>query len=96
MERLIGIWISKAPSKIWEILPASSMKVMFVEMDLSRNRLDISETGLKCLKARKIDIFYQVAAFSDFRHAPEIVSKLEAININGMKSVLDLLKQLKV
>lgn len=97
-ERIIGILNYEGifESIMEDIIRFIGEKVIFIDIDLSKDNLDISKTGLKLLKSKKIDLFYHVAALSDFRINSAVVSNLENINVRGTSLILELVKQLKV
>jgi len=67
-----------------------------LEIDLDDEKLDLSKVDLLKLKMEPIDIFYHIAALTDFRSSPQVVKSLENTNIGGTKRMLDLIVVLDV
>ncbi|MFA5113422.1 MAG: SDR family oxidoreductase [Candidatus Margulisiibacteriota bacterium] len=64
--------------------------------DLTHNNLGISDDSFNILKRKDIDLFFHIAALTDFRSGDIIKHKLYDVNVNGTKRVLDLISTLNV
>ena len=83
-------------NKSQEILKIIDECIVPIPFDLSKDKLGISAENMEILKRNKIDYFFHLAALSDFRMDKNSKKRLENINIQGTKRILELLDQLKV
>ena len=83
--------------KKWqEIIRCFGKNIKPVEMDLNEDKLRLSNENFKSLKSKPIDFFFHVAALTDFRDSPSVVSALENTNVHGTSQILTLVSSLKV
>jgi len=67
-----------------------------ISFDLTRINLELSSKDLQLLKDKPIDYFIHVAALTDFRSDAETSKKLNEVNYNGTKRILELIEALNV
>jgi len=67
-----------------------------IEADLDEHKMDIRPGDLGQLKAAPIDLFFHVAALTDFRNAPNVIDALKRTNFHGTQQVLELASSLEV
>lgn len=70
--------------------------VEYIEIDFEKNDLGIQNDDFLKLKQKTIDVFYQVAALTDFRDTPFIAEKLNLINVEGTKKLIKLFECLDI
>lgn len=81
------------PEGFWLKVQTALRPVVF---DLTQDDLGISVDDFAKLKGRPIDIFFHVAALTDFRDTAEVRDRLQKINVEGTKKVLKLLDNLDI
>jgi len=67
-----------------------------IDADLDADRLNLSPADFATLSREPIDIFFHVAALTDFRDTPPVIAALERTNIEGTRCVLELVRALHV
>lgn len=67
-----------------------------VDTDLDSDRLGLSPDDFAALRREPIDFFFHVAALTDFRDTPAVVTALERTNVAGTRQVLELVRALQV
>lgn len=70
--------------------------IRYIDINLCRRDLGLKNEDFEYLKKIKIDIFYHCGACTDFRNSSKVTKKLDEINIEGTKAILQLTKSLKV
>jgi hypothetical protein len=70
--------------------------IIYIDFDLTKNDLGISKDSLKILKNEKIDIFYHNAALLNFGDSVELTKKLQLINFESNKVLLELVSHIEV
>jgi nucleoside-diphosphate-sugar epimerase len=70
--------------------------IQCVHYELGNIMTSLSESDKKLLKGKPIDYFYHLASETDFRNTPDVRNKLQMINVDGTKSILDLVDILSV
>lgn len=70
--------------------------IVNVSFDVGEPYCGINESVLKKMKGLKITDLYHVAALTDFRNSDAVKQRLEKINIEGTKNLLDLCTVLAV
>lgn len=79
-----------------EFLKEVSEKIECFDIRLGEANLSLSQNDYKILTSKKIDFFFHVAALTDFRSGNIVADKLTKINVDGTRSILELLPNLKV
>lgn len=72
----------------------SGIKSIYIDLD--KAKLDMEREDFNLLKSKPIDSFFHIAALTDFRDTPEVVSALKRTNIYGTQQILELAETLKV
>ncbi len=67
-----------------------------VHFDLAKTDLGISNQDFEELKKQKIEKFFHLAALTDFRVTPLIKKKLDEVNVEGTKKVINLIGEIGV
>lgn len=89
-------YLEISDSKKEELQQFLTSKIKYIESDLLKYKLGISLDFIEKLSSLKINYFYHIAALTDFRDSPQIVSLLEKINIKGTQQILELISCLNV
>lgn len=71
-------------------------KVKYVNIELDKESLGISNDDQWYLTKTKIDVFFHCCACTDFRNSPSACEMLDQINIEGTKRILKLVDSLNV
>ncbi|MCX5680526.1 MAG: SDR family oxidoreductase [Candidatus Omnitrophica bacterium] len=71
-------------------------RIKYINMDLSIDGLGISQEDYDQLAAKPINIFFHVAAMTDFRNTPEVAFALKRINVEGTLQILKLISAIRV
>jgi thioester reductase-like protein len=71
-------------------------RVRCIDIDLQQDGLGVSEADFQALAAKPIDMFFHIAALTDFRDLPIVVEMLKRTNVDGIPRVLDLVAGLRV
>lgn len=79
-----------------DLLRLSRENVSYIELQLNRPDMGITDDEYRVLHQVPIDFFFHSAGVTDFRHAPEAVRVLETVNLHGTKLMTELTKTLKV
>jgi len=67
-----------------------------IDADLDADRLGLSRDDFAALHWERIDLFFHVAALTDFRDTPPVITALKRTNIEGTRCVLELVRALDV
>lgn len=67
-----------------------------IVFDLESENLNFSAIDFEKLASKPIDLFFHVAAYTDFRSGQAVENKLIETNIKGTQRICDLCKKLKV
>ena len=102
-QRIENILLTDGPNYIGrdqltdsELLAISQENISYIELQLSRPDMGITDEEAKALHAAPIDFFFHSAGVTDFRDAPEAVQVLEMVNLHGTKRMIELTKTLDV
>jgi nucleoside-diphosphate-sugar epimerase len=71
-------------------------RTRFMDINLQRDKLGMSDADFQILAAAPIDFFFHIAALTDFRDLPIVVETLKRTNVDGTRRVLDLVSALPV
>jgi nucleoside-diphosphate-sugar epimerase len=91
-----ALYLSLSDYEFEDIKTAIFSSIKCVNMDIDAPKMGISTDDFNMLKREPIDVFFHIAALSDFRDSPKVVEALKRINFNGTKQILDLISLLKV
>ncbi|HPS20293.1 MAG TPA: SDR family oxidoreductase [Candidatus Omnitrophota bacterium] len=67
-----------------------------ISMNLDHHKLNMDPQDYEILKSKPIDVFFHVAACTDFRDTPNVVEMLKVINVEGTRHILELIDTLDV
>lgn len=67
-----------------------------IHLDLDRDGLNLDTEDLYYLKERPVDLFFHVAALTDFRNDAVTINALRKTNVEGTKRILQLVSALNV
>lgn len=71
-------------------------KIKYINLDLSINGLGISREDYGYLAEKPIDLFFHIAAMTDFRNTPEVARALTRVNVEGTRQMLKLISAIKI
>lgn len=74
----------------------SEKQIRYVDIQLSAPGLGISEVDRQKLREAPIDFFFHSAGLTDFRHTPDAVEKLTAVNLTGTQKMTELAETLDI
>jgi len=78
------------------LLEISQQNVSYIELELNRLDMGISDEEHTALHEAPIDFFFHSAGITDFRDVPEAVQLLETVNLKGTQRMTELAKTLTV
>jgi len=79
-----------------ELAQFSETQIRYVDIELSEPDLGISAADHEKLREAPIDFFIHSAGLTDFRHTPDAVEMLTAVNFTGTKKMTELAEQLDI
>lgn len=71
-------------------------RISYIDIDLSKSNFAFSFEDIELLKKLKIDIYYHIAAMTNFGDSEELTKKLYLINFESNKLLLRLAKEIEV
>ena len=74
----------------------SETGIKCIDMDLDEYKLKIKPEDLKKLKSEPINLFFHIAALTDFRNTPKVIDALKKTNFEGTKKIIKLISSLKI
>ncbi|WP_392534375.1 SDR family oxidoreductase [Nostoc sp. C117] len=89
-------YLEISDSRKEELQQFVTTQIKCIESDLLKYKLGISPESIENLSSLNINYFYHVAALTDFRDSPQVVSLLEKINVEGTQQILELVSCLNV
>ena len=67
-----------------------------ISADLDKPKLDMKDEDVKLLQSKPIDLFFHIAALTDFRDTPSVVKALKQTNVYGTQQILELAETVKI
>ncbi len=102
-QRIQNILLTDGPAYIGrerisddELLKLSQENASYIELELNRLDMGITDEEHKALHEAPIDFFFHSAGITDFRDVPEAVQLLETVNLKGTQRMTELAKNLMV
>lgn len=71
-------------------------EVRYMHIDLDEEGLGLEVEDFNYLTKETIDVFFHVAALTDFRNTPAIIGALRSTNVKGTERILQLVSSLRV
>ncbi|GAB1372931.1 hypothetical protein MASR1M45_29950 [Candidatus Kapaibacterium sp.] len=79
-----------------ELFNQIKSRIYYIDFDLTKADLGISNSGLAILKNGSIDYYFHNAALLNFGDSEELANKLNLINFESSKTLMRLIKELRV
>lgn len=89
-------YLGKKKQWIRDSMPMFSELITCYEFYLDRDGLELTSEALENLKSRPVDMFFHIAALTDFRDSLQTIQALEQTNVLGTERVTELAKCLDV
>lgn len=89
-------YIDGERSQVDKVFAYHHYNIKYINLDLAIDGLGISQDDYKELASGPINLFFHIAAMTDFRSTPEVAFALKKTNVEGTKQILKLISAINV